>query len=110
MNDWGPYQTLVDQMVATCKFRSLTKLKDLSGRSGAQTFLVQPRWDKGRLDPAILKLGTDAVIQKDVEGLDQARFLYPGANYLLQEARGDGCRALLLRFAGSADCQTFEDF
>ena len=66
MKEWGEHEAIVEKLVQECpSFTSILKVKDLSGRSGAQTFLVQPQSVDGTPLAAILKIGPAAIIKKD---------------------------------------------
>jgi SAM-dependent methyltransferase len=111
MKEWGEHEAIVEKLVQECpSFTSILKVKDLSGRSGAQTFLVQPQSVDGTPLAAILKIGPAAIIKKDLDGLERIKHLVRYANYKLADVMECDVRAVLLQLAGGQNCRSFEEY
>lgn len=108
--EWGEHEAIVGKLAQKCSFMSIRKVKDLSGRSGAQTFFVQPESVDGPPLPAILKIGPAAIIRKDLDGLQRIQSQFFNANYKLAEETESDVWAVLLQLAGEKTCRSFEEY
>src|SRR5260370_26888881 len=63
------HRALVANVAKGCSFTEIRVIRDVSGLSGAKTFIVQPVGLAGVPGRAVLKIGRKEIIAKDAEGL-----------------------------------------
>jgi SAM-dependent methyltransferase len=104
------HRPIVTEIAEQCGFTRIRVIEEVSGASGARTFIVQPTGTLGLPKISVLKIGPKEVVNKDAEGLRMAKSYYEHANYTLFDSLGGDLRALLMDLAGGEGGTTFERF
>lgn len=82
-------------------YSSLDIIRDMSGLSGAATYLCRPESRLGRPNPVVVKVGSAADLAKDIDGLRQARTMFRDAGKMLDtHVKRGGMIALPLSLVG----------
>src|SRR5579864_7039003 len=87
------HRPLVTQIAEKCGFTRIRVIEEVSGASGARTFIVQPTGALGAPKISVLKIGPKEVVDKDAEGLSLAAAYYEHANYKLFHSSSGDLRA-----------------
>jgi len=111
LSSWDePHRALVADVARQCGFTQIRIIEDVSGESGARTFIVQPSSLAGPLRKAVLKIGPRLIVDEDAGGLQKAAQFYKHTPSKLADSISGDFRALLLDLAGDGEGTTFESF
>lgn len=64
-------------------YTGLDIIRDMSGASGAATYLCMPESRLGRPNPVVIKVGATTDLARDIDGLRQARTMFRDAGRIL---------------------------
>jgi len=104
LNEWPvQFRTVLSELMARRNYTALHMLEDISGMSGAQTYLAAPQTQHGAGNILILKLGSKAILDRDRAGLENAKDHFLNANLDLQEIiEVEGTSCLPMQLAGAS--------
>jgi hypothetical protein len=67
------YQPVLQKLAKERNYYQIRLGKELSGYSGAHTYLVYPETSLGCANPLVLKVGKKSILEKDFRGLELAK-------------------------------------
>ncbi len=105
------FRPVLEQLAKNLDYNAIFPLRELSGASGARTYLAAPESYCGRPNLLILKLGAKAILKPDLEGLKTGKKFFKHANYAITNMVEVGkvcCIPMLV--AGEGEGKTFEEF
>lgn len=82
--EWPPeFASIHAALLENLGYTSLDIVRDISGLSGAATYLCSPESRLGRPNPVVVKVGPAADLARDIDGLRQARIMFRDAGRML---------------------------
>jgi 2-polyprenyl-3-methyl-5-hydroxy-6-metoxy-1,4-benzoquinol methylase len=103
LNEWPmQFRPVLSELMVQRKYTALHMLEDISGASGAHTYLAAPQTHHGAANVLILKLGNKAILDRDCTGLEKAKEHFLNANLDLQKViEFEGTSCLIMQLAGT---------
>lgn len=104
------YNPVLQELASRLKVEAIRLERELSGASGAHTFLASSEHRHGRTLPLVLKLGKAEVLESEIAGLRIAEQFFDGASYALEKKiERDGVVCIPMLLVGS-DGETLRDW
>jgi SAM-dependent methyltransferase len=112
IDGWPPkFQPILQLLAKNFKYDAVWLKRELSGASGAKTYLAEPQGAAGRGTPFIVKLGEKIILDQDLAGLQFAKQYFHSANYSLEYGvELDGIRCIPMEIAGGNSSLPFNEF
>lgn len=111
LDEWPEkFRLCMKKLAENLSYTAILKRDELSGASGARTFLAAPESIYGRPNPCIVKFGPDNVLKQDVEGAEIAKTHFAEAHYRIEDVKDNNVRCIAMLVAGGSGGKTFEDY